>query len=126
MSRRDDAGNTLAVKRYRQGEERFGWDIGQLRKEDDGDEEGKAAKVRVVAYSDSDSDVEPHFEQVRTHLLPGIDSLDIKADGTVAKEREKAKTGEGEEEKRMASHTVGVGEDSCPELLACCFPTIPF
>ena len=72
--------------------------LGQLRREDDGEDEGKAAKVRVVAYSDSDSDVEPHFEQVRTHLLPGIESLDIKADGTVAKEREKASNGEGEEE----------------------------
>ncbi|WPT10950.1 hypothetical protein PSENEW3n2_00002122 [Picochlorum sp. SENEW3] len=129
--RGDDAGNTLAVKRYSQqqndkldqkkdagkeqneeGKEKKGLGaiLGQLRKEDDGDEEGKAAKVRVVAYSDSDSDVEPHFEQVRTHLLPGIDSLDIKADGTVAKEREKAKTGEGEEEEEDGqSHSRGGG-----------------
>ncbi|KAI8110251.1 hypothetical protein M9435_001930 [Picochlorum sp. BPE23] len=145
--RGDDAGNTLAVKRYSQqqndkldqkkdagkeqneeGKEKkgLGGILGQLRKEDDGDEEGKAAKVRVVAYSDSDSDVEPHFEQVRTHLLPGIDSLDIKADGTVAKEREKAKTGEGEEEEEDGQSHSGGGGGFLSRVAGMLFSNNPF
>lgn len=100
--------------------------LGQLRKEDDGDEEGKAAKVRVVAYSDSDSDVEPHFEQVRTHLLPGIESLDIKADGTVAKEREKAKNGEGEEEEEDGQLHSGGGRGFLSRIAGILFSNNPF
>ena len=71
-------------------------------------------RVRVVAYSDSDSDVESHFQRVKTHLLPAIDSLDIKPDvkSKGGKNEEKQEEAKGEEvvetrQKRSLSGLVG-------------------
>jgi len=71
-------------------------------------------RVRVVAYSDSDSDVESHFQRVKTHLLPAIDSLDIKPDvkSKGGKNEEKQEETKGEEvveagQKRSLSRLVG-------------------
>lgn len=71
-------------------------------------------RVRVVAYSDSDSDVESHFQRVKTHLLPAIDSLDIKPDvkSKGGKNEEKQEETKGEDvvetrQKRSLSRLVG-------------------
>ena len=75
-------------------------------------EEPKVPKVRVVAYSDSDSDVEDHFEQVKAHLLPAIDKLDIRADGSNKKHEEKKIEGDvaDEQEAKKTAGSIAVGQ----------------
>lgn len=68
-------------------------------------EEPKVSKLRVVAYSDSDSDVEDHFEKVKTHLLPAIERLDIKADGAKKREDEKNKENDVVDDQQMKKAT---------------------
>lgn len=75
-------------------------------------EEPKVSKLRVVAYSDSDSDVEDHFEKVKTHLLPAIEKLDIKADGAKKREEEKNKENDvvDDEQTKKTSGSIAVGQ----------------
>ena len=71
-------------------------------------DEDRKPTLRVLAYSDSDSDVEDHFESV-TALLPGVEKLNIKAD-TGNKKVEKNKVAEDEfTEHHKAAGTVAAG-----------------
>jgi hypothetical protein len=82
-------------------------------------------RVRVVAYSDSDSDVESHFQRVKTHLLPAIDSLDIKPDvkSKGGKNEEKQEETKGEEVVEKDKNVVCLGWLEVLEpCLARCFP----
>ena len=66
--------------------------------------------LRVLAYSDSDSDVEDHFESVKTHLLPAVEKLNIKAD-TGNKKVEKTEDVEEEAElNKKPAGSVAAGQ----------------
>lgn len=77
-----------------------------------GGDKDKVSKLRVVAYSDSDSDVEDHFEKVKTHLLPAIEKLDIKADGAKKREDEKSQQQDGidDQQTKKAAGSIAVGQ----------------
>lgn len=90
-----------------------GRDVGQI----DGvngtqPEEPKVSKLRVVAYSDSDSDVEEHFEKVKTHLLPAIEKLDIKADIGRKKDGDKDQENSviDDQQTKKTSGSIAVGQ----------------
>ncbi len=73
------------------------------------DDSGKPT-LRVLAYSDSDSDVEDHFESVKTHLLPAVEKLNIKADtGNKKVEKKEEVEVEAETNKKPAG-TAAAGQ----------------
>lgn len=53
-------------------------------------------RLRVLAYSDSDSDVESHFQRVKDHLLPGHD-----AEAKAAEEAAAIEEAQAEEERQQ-------------------------
>jgi len=74
------------------------------------DDDDSKPTLRVLAYSDSDSDVEDHFESVKTHLLPAVEKLNIKADTGNKKVEKKEEVEVEAETSRKPVGTAAAGQ----------------
>ena len=107
---RDSKGGVDSSKKQSEASGENRAQIGEKDKNTFGKDENSKPTLRVLAYSDSDSDVEDHFESVKTHLLPAVEKLNIKADTGNKKVEKKEEVEVEAEANKKPVGTVAAGQ----------------